>query len=57
MRRHRRIVDSSNGDDTRVEWGSKSSSTNFYNPSTLTSVDVTFNTSTPALGVIPGRLD
>lgn len=52
-----RIVSSSNGSDTRVEWGSESSYTNFVNPSTLTSVDVSFNTSTPALGVVLGRLD
>lgn len=52
-----RIVSSSNGSSTRVEWGSESSDTNFVNPSTLTSVDVSFNTSTPALGVVLGRLD
>jgi hypothetical protein len=52
------IVDTLNGDDTQVQWGTRSSSTNFVNPSTLTSVDVNINTDTSSgLGVQIGRLD
>jgi hypothetical protein len=40
-----------------VQWGSTSSTTKFQNPSTLTAVDLSFNTTTDALGLAIGRLD
>jgi hypothetical protein len=53
-----RIVATSNGPNTQVQWGSQSSRTNFVNPSTLTSVDLNINTNTGSgLGVIIGELD
>ncbi len=52
-----RIVSTSNGPATQVQWGSQHRYTDFVNPSTLTSVDVSFDTHTPALGLEIGRLD
>jgi hypothetical protein len=51
-----RIVNSSNGAATQVQWGSQSSRNDFVNPSTLTAVDVSFNTFTPTT-VQLARLD
>jgi hypothetical protein len=51
-----KIVSSSYGAATQVQWGSQSTHTNFVNPSTLTSVNVSFDTTTPAVIEI-GRLD
>ena len=56
-RRDCRIVGTTNGSNTQVQWGSQSRYTDFVNPSTLTSVDVGFNTQTPALGLEIGHLD
>jgi hypothetical protein len=52
-----RIFDTANGSATQVQWGSQDARTNFINPSTLTSVDVSFNTYTPATGIVLGQLD
>lgn len=60
-----RIVDSSQGSNTQVQWGSTTSSGDgFYNPSKLTSVDVSFNVDTDSLDpatdgndVVLARLD
>jgi hypothetical protein len=52
-----RIVDTANGKDTQVQWGSTSFFTNFVNPSTLTAVDVTIDRITPANDVVVARLD
>jgi hypothetical protein len=52
-----RIISTANGTATQVQWGSQSLYTDFVNPSTLTSVDVGFNTSAPAYGLEIGRLD
>jgi hypothetical protein len=52
-----RIVSTANGSATQVQWGSQSSGIDFVNPSTLTSVDVSFSTYAPATGVVLGRLD
>jgi hypothetical protein len=46
-----------NGANTQVQWGSQSTRTDFVSPSTLTSVDLAFNTETDAYGVNLGRLD
>lgn len=52
-----RIVDTTNGANTQVQWGS-TSLMSFVNPSTLTSVDVGINADTDnGLGVVIGRLD
>lgn len=51
-----RIVSTTYGAATQVRWGSQSRYTDFVNPSTLTSVDVSFDTTTPAVIEI-GRLD
>jgi hypothetical protein len=53
-----RIVDTSNGSNTQVQWGSQSFYSDFVNPSKLTSVDLNINTDTnSSLGVQIGRLD
>lgn len=52
-----RIVSTVNGSSTQVQWGSQSATTDFVNPSTLTSVDVSFSTFAPATGIVLGRLD
>src|SRR5688572_6393421 len=52
-----RIVSTTNGSATQVQWGSQHSTTDFLNPSTLTSVDVSFNNSTPTTGIVLGQLD
>lgn len=54
-----RIVSTTNGASTQVQWGSRSSSTDFQTPSRLTSVDVNINTNTDGggLGVAIARLD
>ncbi len=53
-----RIVSTSNGSSTQVQWGSTNSDgEDFANPSTLTSVDVNINTNTNAYDVILARLD
>ena len=54
--RNCRIVNTAYGSSTQVQWGSQSRYTDFVNPSTLTSVDVSFDTSTPDTIEI-GRLD
>lgn len=46
--RNCQIVNTGNGSNTQVQWGSTSNSTNFVNPSTLTAVDVNINTNTPS---------
>lgn len=51
-----RIVSTSNGSATQVQWGSQHQTQDFLNPSTLTAVDVAFNTLTPA-SIVLGRLD
>jgi hypothetical protein len=51
-----RIVDTSNGPNTQVQWGS-TSIIPFQNPSTLTAVDVTIDRLTPANDVVIARLD
>lgn len=51
------ISNTSNGNNTRVNWGSTSSSTNLVNPSTLTSVDLSFGpVSTTATNLRIGQL-
>lgn len=57
--RNCRIVSTSNGSNTQVQWGSQSSRTDFQNPSRLTSVDLNINTNTDGggLGVRLARLD
>lgn len=57
VRRDCRIVNTVNGNATQVQWGSQDSTTDFVNPSTLTSVDVSFSTYAPATGIVLGRLD
>jgi len=52
-----RIINTGNGNSTQAQWGSTSSSQNFQNPSTLTSVDTSFNTNTNANDVKIARLD
>jgi hypothetical protein len=53
-----RIVGSTNGANTQVQWGSTSWYSDFIRPSTLTSVDVQIDTNTDSgLGVVIGRLD
>jgi hypothetical protein len=52
-----RIVGTSYGANTQVQWGSQSIIQDFYNPSTLTSVALVFNTQTDVLGLAIGRLD
>lgn len=52
-----RIVGTSYGANTQVQWGSQSIIQDFYNPSTLTSVALAFNTQTDVLGLAIGRLD
>jgi PEP-CTERM motif len=53
-----RIVSTSNGGSTQVQWGSTNSTGDgFANPSTLTSVDININTNTFANDVTIGRLD
>jgi len=52
-----RIVNTSYGSNTQVQWGSQSSSTNFKTPSTLTSTAVGINVNTDAIGVRIGQLD
>lgn len=52
-----RLVNTANGNNTQVQWGSTSSSTNFVNPSTLTAVDLNINTATNANDVQIARLD
>lgn len=53
-----RIVDTANGTNTQVQWGSQSFSTDFVNPSRLTSTDVAINTDSDwGLGVEIARLD
>jgi PEP-CTERM motif len=52
-----RIVGTSYGANTQVQWGSQSIIQDFYHPSTLTSVGLAFNTQTDALGLAIGRLD
>lgn len=52
-----RITDGSNGNNTVVQWGSTDDDRNFRNPSTLTAVDVTFNTSTPTNNTVIARLE
>ena len=52
-----RIVNTSNGTATQVQWGSQHPTTDFVNPSKLTSVDVSFSTFTPATGIVLGQLD
>ena len=52
-----RIVTTANGAATQVQWGSQHPTTDFVNPSKLTSVDVSFNTFTPATGIVLGQLD
>jgi hypothetical protein len=39
-----RIVNTVNGNNTQVQWGSTSSNTDFVNPSTLTAVDISGST-------------
>jgi len=51
-----RIVGTSNGSNTQVQWGSTSSYRDFQNPSTLTSVDVAINANTPANDVVIAQL-
>lgn len=51
-----RIVSTSNGSNTQVQWGSTSYFSNFSNPSTLTARDVSINTTTNANDVAIGRL-
>lgn len=54
-----RIVSTANGASTQVQWGSQSRTTNFVNPSRLTSVDLNINTNTDSggTGVAIARLD
>lgn len=52
-----RIVGTLQDPNSRVEWGSTSSTTAFVNASTLTAVDVAINTITDANDVVIGRLD
>jgi hypothetical protein len=52
-----RIVGTSYGPNTQVQWGSQSIIQNFDHPSTLTSVALAFNTQTDVLGLAIGRLD
>jgi PEP-CTERM motif-containing protein len=52
-----RIVSTTNGAATQLQWGSQHPSTDFVNPSTLTSVDVSFNTFSPATGIVLGQLN
>ena len=52
-----RIVSTSNGSNTQVQWGSQSQSTDFRTPSTLTSVDKAINVNTDAYNVRIGQLD
>jgi hypothetical protein len=52
-----RIVSTTNGTATQVQWGSQHSTTDFINPSKLTAVDVSFNTYAPATGMVLGQLD
>ena len=51
-----RVTSSSNGPNTQVQWGS-TSILPYVNPSTLTAVDVTIDSVTPANDVILARLD
>ncbi len=51
-----RVTGSSNGPNTQVQWGSTSIFP-YVNPSTLTAVDVTIDSVTPANDVILARLD
>jgi hypothetical protein len=55
--RNCQITSSGNGANTQVQWGSTSGSRDFVNPSTLTAVDVTIGTVTPANDVTLARLD
>src|SRR5215470_65095 len=52
-----RITSTSNGANTQVQWGSTSSLIPFFNPSTLTAVDVNIDKITPANDVVIARLD
>lgn len=52
-----RIINTANGANTQVQWGSQHSTIDFVNPSVLTAVDVTINTTTNAYGVRLGQLD
>jgi len=52
-----RIVASAYGPQTQVQWGSQSTTIDFVNPSALTSVGLSFNTQTDAVGLAIGRLD
>ena len=52
-----RIVTTVNGANTQVQWGSQHSTIDFVNPSALTAVDVTINTTTNAYGVRLGQLN
>lgn len=51
-----RIVSTTNGTATQVQWGSQSL-TGFASPSTLTATDVAFNTVAPLTGLEIARLD
>ena len=55
--RNCRIVNTANGAATQVQWGSQHPTTDFVNPSKLTSVDVSFNTFAPATGIVLGQLN
>lgn len=54
-----RIVNTTNGTNTQVQWGSTSYWSDFQNPSRLTAVDLSINTNTTGggVGVAIGRLD
>jgi hypothetical protein len=51
-----RIVNTAHGNATQVQWGSQHPTTDFVNPSTLTSADVSFSTYAPATGLVLGQL-
>jgi len=52
-----RIVSTSNGPSTGVEWGSKSTYQDFVSPSRLTAADLAWNTETDAIGLVIGQLN
>jgi PEP-CTERM motif len=52
-----RIVNTAHGAATQVQWGSQHPTTDFVNPSKLTSMDVSFNTFSPATGIVLGQLE
>lgn len=52
-----RIVSTTNGASTQVQWGSTSAYTDFRTPSTLTALDLNIGATTNAYGVVIGQLN